>query len=318
MSSDTSTSRVEQFLSALHASGYAPVDVQADGRWHRFKTNDDKHKQTTGFYKVEPDYSWAIYGDWRRDPAHISWKPDADELSPEEARRNREEIRRHRREQLRLEQFRQSEAASVASTIWSAAQPLSAFPYAQRKRIPVHGLRLTQSYPKRDGSPTRRAYMLIPIFGFDGKIWSLQFIPAFGNKLFLPDGKKKGCYFPFGPIGQTVIVAEGYATGATIRAATKLPVLAAFDAGNLLPVCRNIRKHYRSTKIIIAADNDWETKGNPGLNKARNAAMDVGAKIVYPTQSALRPGESDFNDLYLQYDNQRQGLAEIKKCFKEI
>ena len=40
------------------------------------------------------------------------------------------------------------------------------------------------------------------------------------------------------------LIAEGYATAASLHEATGLPVIVAFDAGNLLPVAQAIHKRY--------------------------------------------------------------------------
>lgn len=54
-------------------------------------------------------------------------------------------------------------------------------------------------------------------------------------------------------------------------------------------------------KIIIAADNDTSTPGNPGITKGRAAAESIGAGLVYPQftpeEFSKNPKLSDFNDL---------------------
>ena len=92
-------------------------------------------------------------------------------------------------------------------------------------------------------------------------------------------------------------IAEGFATGATIHAATGLPVAVAFDAGNLEAVAVAMRQKLPDMPIIVCADDDL-TASNPGLTKARAAALAVDGKLAIPNFGVDRPkGATDFNDL---------------------
>ena len=79
---------------------------------------------------------------------------------------------------------------------------------------------------------------MLAVADADGEIWSLQTIDADGGKLFMPGGRKRGCMFWIGEPSDRIVIAEGFATGASIHEATGLPVAVAFDAGNLEPVAR--------------------------------------------------------------------------------
>ena len=72
--------------------------------------------------------------------------------------------------------------------------------------------------------------------------------PAGSRKLekeFWPAGlAKKGHFHLIGMPTSIVLVAEGYATGATLHEATGLPVAIAFDAGNLRHVAAALRERY--------------------------------------------------------------------------
>lgn len=104
-----------------------------------------------------------------------------------------------------------------------------------------------------------------------------------------------------------IIIAEGYATAATIKEACELPaVVSAFDSGNLKAVAKELNKKYPHKPIILAADDDKYlelSKGiNPGKEKASEAAEAVNGFIVLPTfasseQSSNPKQFSDFNDL---------------------
>ena len=63
--------------------------------------------------------------------------------------------------------------------------------------------------------------------------------------------------------GAPLLVAEGYATGATLHEATGLPVAVAFNAGNLEAVAKAYRAADPSRPIIIAGDNDHQLPMRP-------------------------------------------------------
>jgi putative DNA primase/helicase len=153
--------------------------------------------------------------------------------------------------------------------------------------------------------------LIVPMRDTAGQLHSLQTIQPDGDKRFLYGGRVNGCYHSIGkkPV-DVLIVCEGYATGASIHEATGYPVVVAFNAGNLKAVALALRAKYPDLKIIIAADDDHQTEGNPGMTKAQAAAQAVGAAVAVPTFPAGRPDKAtDFNDLH-----QLAGLDAVKAC----
>jgi putative DNA primase/helicase len=63
----------------------------------------------------------------------------------------------------------------------------------------------------------------------------------------------------------------------------------AFNAGNLKPVALALRKKFPEAKIILCADNDRFTPGNPGVSKAREAALEVNGRLYVPRFEDLGP-----------------------------
>ena len=129
------------------------------------------------------------------------------------------------------------------------------------------------------------------------------------DKLFLKGGRKSGLWHMVGDVGNTdgngavpavVLVAEGYATAASLHEATGYPVAMAFDAGNLAHVAKALRKLYPSALLVLCGDDDVQTfartGNNPGRDKATAAARAVRGLTVFP--ESLPDGGSDFNDLY--------------------
>src|SRR5690606_3994669 len=117
---------------------------------------------------------------------------------------------------------------------------------------------------------------------------------------------KSGNYHLVGVPRDIILVAEGYATAASLFEATGIATAVAFDAGNLAPVCKNLRRRYKRARLLICADDDTWTDGNPGVTKAKLAALECGGEVLIPQwpdpderERALERGEkwTDFNDL---------------------
>ena len=132
------------------------------------------------------------------------------------------------------------------------------------------------------------------------RLTTLQFIDADGAKRFLTGGRIKACWFAIGEYrpGEPIAIAEGFATAAALHQETGALVLAAFSAGNLLPVARRVRDQYPDAQIIIAGDNDAWTPGNPGRTKAIEAARAVRGRVLIPMFSGadLAGRPTDWND----------------------
>jgi len=193
-----------------------------------------------------------------------------------------------RREREAAKAREQAEAANKAAAIWKAAKPAPEdFSYLIRKSNKPNGARLHNDA------------LVIPMRA-DGEIHSLQFIGPEGDKRFLTGGRVTGCYFSIGnPKGAVALcIAEGFATGATIHEATGYPVAVAFNAGNLAAVAKAMRERFRELPLILCADDDVATEGNPGKTKATEAARAVGGLVTVPSFGDNRPeGVSDFNDM---------------------
>ena len=191
-----------------------------------------------------------------------------------------------------------AEARTKAAAIWQAAQPApDDHPYLVEKVIKPHGLRMHEGdlvVPMREGED----------------LHSLQFIKPDGTKLYLFGGRKRGCYCIIGELLSPLCIAEGFATAASVHEATGHAVAVAFDAGNLLPVARSFRARFSHLHLIICADDDVNTPGNPGMTKAEEAARAVGASLAVPDFGPDRPEDtSDFNDLH-----KHRCAEEVRAC----
>lgn len=80
----------------------------------------------------------------------------------------------------------------------------------------------------------------------------------------------------------------------------------AFDCHNIEPVLKNLKQLYPRHHIVIAADDDHNTSGNPGKTKALEAAKKHRCKVVlpiFPNDQKSKDGAlfTDFNDLHVNF-----------------
>lgn len=299
---------VGAFAQAIQDAGMVPpVDVVPDGKLHRFDPDGrGKDRSGTGWYVLHADSVPAgIFGDWRNTDTKQTWCSKASsDMTREEQATLRETIRAMHATRHADTLQRQQQAAGLALQRWQAAAPAPVdHAYLLAKGVQPHGIR------------TAKGALLVPVRDVAGKLCSLQMIYADGSKRFLPEGKKQGGYFALGgkPDG-VLVIAEGFATAASIHQATGLPVAVAFDAGNLQPVAVALHAKHPALALVIAADDDWGTEGNPGLTQARAAALTVGGQVVKPRFPAGRPPKAtDFNDLHAM-----AGLQAVRACFANI
>jgi phage/plasmid primase-like uncharacterized protein len=206
---------------------------------------------------------------------------------------------------------RERAASRIAQLVWNRSRPVETHPYLTRKDVAAHGLR-----------QDRRGDLLVPMRDADGRLWGLQSIDAEGKKLFMRGGRKQGLHAALGvpASDEPLIIAEGYATAATLREVTGFAVVAAFDSGNLLDVARALREREPTRRIVIAADNDHHLPRHPiplpnvGMEKAMAAAEAVSGVMLSPKFSASDTG-TDWNDYASQHGKQAMralAQAELK------
>lgn len=277
---------MSDFLEVIRqTTGGAPSEAPA-GKMIRFPTSD-KRGDKNGWCKRFPDGTGGVFGCWRQS-INETWQA-SEPRSPEDRQAFTEHVRQARAEAQRLEEQRRAECRQQAAATLRGAPPATDdHLYLVPKGVKSHGLRLAD-----DGR------LIVAVRDAAGTLHGLQFIDAVGEKRFLPGTAKKGCYFPIGELKEnTLLVCEGYATGASLHEATGAAVAIAFDAGNLMPVAEALRKKYPDLEIIVCADDDHATEGNPGLTKATEAARAVNGKLAVPSFPDTRgPKDTDFNDL---------------------
>jgi len=278
-----------EFRAAIASAGLTPPDaIEADGKLRRFASNG-KRSDDSGWYVFHDDGIPAgAYGDWRTGVSE-TWRADVGRpLTEEERRRLAAKAEADRKAREEEEARRHAEARAEAERTWQSAAPASGdHRYLADKVVQAHRIRVND-----------RGQLVIPMRDAGGTLHSLQFISGSGEKLFLPGGRVTGCYFGIGRPNGVLCIAEGYATGASVHEATGHAVAVAFNTGNLKAVGQALRIKYPETRLVFCADDDAETAGNPGLTKAREAALAVGGLVAVPDFGADRPtSATDFSDL---------------------
>lgn len=287
----------EKLLSEMTAFGLIVTEpIHFDEQYHRCPTQAKPEKQN-GWYIACASPFYVRFGDWQTGHS-FKWSPTSKASLSEEEKQaitKQRELAQREREQMYIE------VAQYAKDIYlTAYQCEDNHPYLVKK-----GVKATIGLGE-----LKNGKIVIPALDKEGEISTLQFIDIYGEKRFLPRGRKKGCSFPIGePANKKfpLLIAEGYATGMSLHEATGYPVLVAFDAGNLLPVAEIARETDHERKIILCADNDIhpDKSSNTGIEKATAAARHIGGYLAIPNMTT---GEKcDFNDLH-----QTEGLASVK------
>ena len=264
-----------ELLEAMAAAGLAMLKPQiiGDGRLHRYRVDGDRAGSVNGWYVLhDDDKPFAAFGSWKTGQ-NLTWTAarNADMTTAERhALHERLAAARAARdaEQARIH----AEARERAAKLWARSAPAgNDHEYLVRKSVRAYGLRQL------------RQQLVVPLRDTEGTLHSLQFIDPDGRKTLLTGGRKRGCYHAIGRPECVLCICEGYATGATVYKATGYATAIAFDAGNLEPVARALRRRFPQMTLVICADNDVGTPGNPGMTAARGAAAAVHGAVAVPT-----------------------------------
>lgn len=251
-----------------------PID---DGKWHYVPTETSKGSEKNGSYVL--DLSGIPNGAVRnfKTGEGSTWRFGGGRLTPEQRAAREAQAR----EQTELREREIAAAHRVVSD--ECERHFSGFsservshPYLERKRVAAHGVRVVDAgdvdiaqvlnLQDADFSRSSGSWLVIPGRDVDGRIWTLQAIhsSAGGPKLFTKNARKKGAFHIIGvnsiedlARAPTVGFAEGYATGASVFEATSIPVVVAFDSGNLVDAVKAVSARLApEQEKLVFADND--------------------------------------------------------------
>jgi len=162
-------------------------------------------------------------------------------------------------------------------------------PYHIRKGIELIGAKL-------EGNN-----VVIPIFNAKKERVGKQTITPDGTKKFSKNMQAEGSFGVCGKISPgKLYVAEGYATCASIYAATKTNTIFALSSGNLPKVCKAIQEAFPKVELVVAADND-----EAGIKAAKAS----GRPYATPKKQGY-----DWNDVFVEEGEEavREGLSKAK------
>ena len=329
-------SNYDDVLTQLRDHGLVVETLDITNRIVRRPTEDNQREKRGWYYlssitiDTEP-YIVGAYGiycgnDNGKQKVAIS-KQKSERLTAEQ----REAIKAQQRESQKkaeAERKRQADtAAAKAKAAWLKCATTGTSEYLTRKQVQATGIRFSPN-----GS------IVIPMLDDRDAIRGLQFILPRGHERIAKTGRDKefwpkgisssGTWFLIGdqPKG-ILLIAEGYATGASLHQATGHPVAVVWSANNIMAASQALHKKHRSSRILICADDDWlqkcaacgeyttvatpdcvhcqqpHKKKNAGHVYSEAAAVAVNGSWICPTFSTDRPTDrkslTDFNDLHV-------------------
>ena len=305
---------------------------EMDGQLYRVQVVGDTGQQRSGAYVGHLDGHPAGYIQNFKAGTQQNWKSGAPMQAlgaQDRARLNAEAAQKSHERAIRRESAAQA-AALTAVAAWEAAAPAPAdHPYILAKQIEPGELRVgrvgqTIPYTDKNGVPREanlEGRLIVPLRDIDGRMMNIQTIDPDGSKNFHKDGRVEGMHtIVGGQLGpdSPIIIAEGYATASTVSRATGLPVIAAFNAGNIAPVAQLYRDRYPERSVIVAGDNDHSKNAdqNVGRRKSEEAAVSVAGYTMLPNFAPSDPG-TDWNDYAQSHGLDSTGQA-ISSAMRSI
>ena len=301
-------SPVEGFTKHCEAQGLVIRDLIADGEIHRVPHISSKKGAVDGWYilHLSGKIPVGVAGCWKEPTFESKWMADIGRNMSFSERLEHDkwvgEFKAKREaDRIASQQVAAEKAEDEVSTYADASAD---HPYLVRKRIAPNGIKID-----------RAGRLVVPVSDSSGEILSYQTIDADGNKRFLKGGKIEGGFYELRGNRKVIFIGEGFATCASIHQATGFTTLVAFDCGNLAKVAKSAKEMFLGSRIVICADNDQFTEGNPGITKAKAAAGLVFGEIVYPifNESDLTSKPTDFNDLHTL-----QGIEAVKEQIERV
>lgn len=281
---------LKQFIDYMSANNCAPAkaaDIIATGQDEYFRIAGDKKDKRGGYcLTIDGDFGYANFINFKTGDKG-SWHSKKSFKGLSEAERAEIKARIAASDALKKEQREKQHAdkATDARDLWDKCQPATQHPYIERKGVGYYNA-------KTDGND-----LILPMYATDGKLWAYQRITPDGGKWYQQGARKNGLYCPIAqgtPVKDTLILCEGFATGASIRMAyPNIPVIVCFDAYNLIHAAQALRTKYKAARIVFAADND---ASETGQKRAQQAAVKVSGFVAYPEAV-----DTDFNDVMKEH-----------------
>lgn len=297
------------FRTHCEANGLLIKDLIADGEIHRVAHVSSKKGALDGWYILHTSgkVPVGIAGCWKEPTFESKWVADIGRTMSFTERFEHDKWVSELKAKKDAERLASQAVAAerAEDEVGTYADASDDHPYLVRKHIQAHGIKID-----------RAGRLVVPVIDQAGEILSYQTIDSDGNKRFLKGGKIEGGFYELRGNRKIVFVGEGFATCASIYEATGYTVMVAFDCGNLAKVAKAAKEMFPAAKIVIGADNDQFTEGNPGVTKGRAAAALVFGEIVYPSfgdADMVDNKPTDWNDLHCL-----QGLDAVKEQIERV
>ncbi|MBV8375661.1 MAG: hypothetical protein JO279_01515 [Verrucomicrobia bacterium] len=195
-----------------------------NGEAQRIPATNDKRGELTIFYIAHEDGVPNGYAENNRTKEVIRWKATGQHLSPE-AKADlaaQAEQKRYARKQAEQEMY-EATAKRLAEELRINNSGASGTAYHKAKQI-----------ESTRGTYARNGDVLVPGYDVEGKLWTVQYMKEDGTKRFAKNSRKHGCFHVVDAangaaalqniaLSQVVVIAEGYATAATIAKHGKVP-----------------------------------------------------------------------------------------------
>jgi putative DNA primase/helicase len=279
--------------------------LDTSGKINRVPVVGDKGKKKSGWY-VAHEFSLndgrvvvvGRFGNWKMSDQPQSFEADFS-FSEQDKIAYKKKMTQYQANVEEEKQKAYADAVEKSGKLFSVLADTGNTEYLKRKQVRGYGVR----YGNGD-------ILFVPVEQFKRGLVGFQIIYPNGDKRFLTGTEKCGGFHLIGADKKSdvLLIAEGYATAATLFRATGYPCFVAFDTGNLLSVAKMINQRWPDKMIVFCADDDHETKGNPGISKALAAANAVNGMMIKPT-FLDKSKRTDFNDMHVE-----QGLDAVKKA----
>ena len=294
-------------INEMQAQGLRVDYLQITGEIVRVPVNElagikqDSSGQKSGYYVVNElngNY-FATFGNWKTGFEGKWSSINTQSMTTEQREGLQRQLQEAKERHQEAKKQQHNEMAEKVKSWFESYTGVLEHEYLTNKKVKNYGLKQYQDL------------LVCPVYSTRGDIRSLQYISKNGEKRFAKKSEIKGNIFLVGadindiPKLDKIILAEGYATCASIFEATQIPVACVFSANFVMAVALQIRK-LSGARIIVALDND---ESGVGEKKAQECVQ------VVPNSCVRLPSErGDFNDLYLKHgsDKVRSEIMEHK------
>ena len=299
-------------INEMQAQGLRVDHLEITGEIVRVPVNElagikqDSSGQKSGYYVVnELDGNYfATFGNWKTGFEGKWSSINTQSMTYEQKEGLQRQLQEAKERHDKAKKQRHKEMAEKVKGWFESYTSVLEHEYLTNKKVKNYGLKQYQDL------------LVCPVYSTRGDIRSLQYISKNGEKRFAKNSEIKGNIFLVGadindiPKLDKIILAEGYATCASIFEATQIPVACVFSANFVMAVALQIRE-LSGARIIVALDND---ESGVGEKKAQECVQ------VVPNSCVRLPSErGDYNDLHLKHglDKVKQELTESKFNIKK-